>query len=91
MNTSTTIELGDTAKDTITGYEGVVIAKTLWLNGCIRLAIQPEGLTKEGKIHAIETFDAEQMKLVKAAKPRATAPKGGPKPAPERTSFGEKR
>lgn len=34
-----TVNLGDTAKDTITGLTGVVVATTLWLNGCERITL----------------------------------------------------
>lgn len=34
------IKLGDYAEDTITGYEGVVVGITNWLNGCARIGIQ---------------------------------------------------
>ena len=43
------IELGDTAKDSITGFSGVVIATTFWLHGCERLTLQPQKLDKDGK------------------------------------------
>jgi hypothetical protein len=30
------LELGASARDTITGFEGVIVSKTKWLNGCGR-------------------------------------------------------
>jgi len=42
------IQLGDVAKDSITGFEGVVTGRTEWLNGCCRWLIQPRSL-HEGK------------------------------------------
>ena len=42
------IDLGDVAKDTITGFEGVVVAQSKWLHGCVRMTLQPREL-KEGK------------------------------------------
>jgi hypothetical protein len=59
------VGLGDKAKDTVTGFTGVVVAITEWLNGCVRLTLQPEGVTKEGKTYENGTFDAHQIKLVK--------------------------
>lgn len=41
MNTKTEITLGCKAKDKITGFTGIVIAMTSWLNGCQRVTIQP--------------------------------------------------
>ena len=39
--------LGFTVKDIITGFTGVVTAKTVWLNGCIRYGVQSREL-KDG-------------------------------------------
>ncbi len=74
------IEIGDIAKDTVTGFEGTVISRTEWLNGCVRLQLKPQGI-HEGKTIESEAFDIEQLVLVKRAKSRkffrAT---GGPHP-----------
>ena len=75
------IELGDKARDTITGYTGIVIAKTLWLHGCTRLSLQCDKLTKDGGIKKPETFDAPQLVLVKSkAKKEGAHRTGGDKP-----------
>lgn len=78
------IKLGDRAKDSITGFDGVVIARTEWLNGCIRLTIQPEKIGEDGKPIEACTFDSNQIELLQqkvAARPeRATE---GPFPSPE--------
>lgn len=31
------VELGDIAKDEVSGFQGVVVAVTNWLNGCNRI------------------------------------------------------
>lgn len=78
------IELGDVAKDTITGFEGVVVARTQWLIGCDRLTLQPQKL-KDGKPLDPITFDEPQCNLVKAkAAPRGSRTTGGPRPEPVR-------
>jgi hypothetical protein len=70
------INLGDTAKDTITGYKGVVIAETNWLNGCRRLTIQSKEM-KDGRPIDTVTFDVEQLELVSKAKISISRPGGG--------------
>lgn len=60
------VELGDLARDGITGFTGVVTAITEWLNGCVRVTIQPAGL-HEGKPDDSYTFDVERVKAVKGA------------------------
>lgn len=78
------IELGDVAKDSITGFEGVVTSKTHWLHGCCRLGLQPTDLDN-GKVRECQVFDENQLILVKAKNPPAPAVKtGGPRPAPSR-------
>jgi hypothetical protein len=67
------IQLGDRVRDMVTGLEGVTTSKTEWLNGCIRWGIEYLRVTKEGaKIIERETFDEEQLEVVKVAavKPR---------------------
>jgi hypothetical protein len=61
------IELGDLAKDRITGFEGVVYGITTWLNGCQRITLAPRALGEHGRLPSTETFDIEQVELVKKA------------------------
>lgn len=74
--------LGDVVEDTVTAFRGVVVAKTRWLNGCIRITVQPQEL-KDGKPIDALGFDVEQLELVRRkaakAKPLAQAT-GGPMP-----------
>lgn len=82
-----TIELGDVAKDTITGFQGVVICDYKFLNGCRRLALQPTACDKDGKPIQDASFDIEQLVLVKKAKPRTVDPSGGSRPMPAQRSI----
>lgn len=77
------IELGDTARDTITGFTGVVVAKTKWLHGCERLTLQPQEL-KDGKPIDAHTFDVPQLALVTSQIATGTSDTGGPRPEPTR-------
>lgn len=73
--------LGDHAKDTITNFEGVVTARTEFLNGCIRYGVQSTKLNKEGIPLDLEYFDEFQLELVKTKKiPRKKKIPGGPAP-----------
>lgn len=56
------ILVGDVVRDTISGFEGVAVAKTQWLNGCVRITIQPRAL-HDGKPVDNYTFDVEQLEL----------------------------
>lgn len=78
-----TVQLGDKAKDTVTGFEGICIARTEWLNGCWRITLQSEKLTKDGAPQDGVTFDEPQLVVTKARKV-ATGPRttGGPATTP---------
>lgn len=84
------INLGDIAKDTITGFEGVVIGDTKWLHGCRRLTIQPREL-KDGKPVEAMSFDEPQMVLVQAKVAKGTSDTGGPRPEPVRVASPPRR
>lgn len=78
------INLGSIARDKITGFVGVVIAKTEWLNGCRRFTIQPQEL-KDGRPIEACSFDEQQVDEIegKPATEPAKRP-GGPFPEPAR-------
>ena len=63
------VKLGSIVTDEITGFKGTAVAKTEYLNGCIRVEVQPEGLHKEtGKPLASDWFDEQTLCAVSAAK-----------------------
>lgn len=69
----TTILLGDTARDS-------VISRHEYLNGCVRLTLQPRTL-QNGKPIEPDSFDLQQLKLVKRGRGSAMtgkSPPGGP-------------
>ncbi len=77
---------GDKVKDRITGYTGIVVATTTWINGCHRYVIQAQEL-KDGKPVDSHTFDEQELQLVQAnalnlqQKPAEPVSKtGGPTP-----------
>lgn len=57
------IENGQEVRDTITGFTGIVVATTEWLNGCRRITVQSPEL-KDGRPVDTVTFDEPQLKLV---------------------------
>lgn len=76
------VKLGDRIRDRITGFEGVAVSRTEWMNGCVRFAIQPTEL-KDGKPIGAEWFDEGQVELVVPEKKKAAKKeRGGPMPDP---------
>ena len=77
MKTDHGFNLGDEAKDTITGFGGVIVAITTWLNGCVRMTLQPREM-KDGKPIDAITFDVEQLARINAAVAVPGTRSGGP-------------
>lgn len=69
------VKLGDRVKDNITGFEGIAVARTEFLYGCVRVCVQP-GKLKDGKTIDAEWFDEQRLDVKSAAKT------GGPGPVP---------
>ena len=83
------IGLGDRVKDEISSFEGIVTARSEYLNGCVSLLVQPESLDEGKKIKGV-WFDDVQLRLVKKEViGRRTRSSGGPErstPSRERPS-----
>jgi hypothetical protein len=74
---------GDIVRDTITGFTGVMVCDSTWLNGCRRITIQPQEL-KDGRPIESCTFDVEQIEVIEDRPAKDQPPHGGPKPEPTR-------
>jgi len=84
------IQLGDVAKDKITGLIGVVVIDVKYLHGCRRLTLQPQAL-HEGKPIESSSFDEPQLELVLSAAQASTSDTGGDRPEPTRRPEGGAR
>ena len=60
------VELGDLAKDVITGFTGVVKYHTKYMHNCDAFGLQPQEL-KDGVVIKLDTFDAPGVVVVKKA------------------------
>ena len=80
------INLGDAAKDSMTGFEGIVVCESQWLHGCRRLTLQPQAL-HDGKPVESQTFDEPQVVRVEASVFQPTVNTGGPRPEPLRQGL----
>jgi hypothetical protein len=70
-------------QDKLTGFQGICVAYTRWLNGCERLTIQPEALDNM-KLLGPETFDESQCFTIKGRV--YPAAKVGPPPGGDRAN-----
>ncbi len=72
-------ELGMKLKCIVTGFEGIVIGRNEWLNGCVQYCIKPP-VDKDGKIQEGQWIDEEQLGKMKGGLCVATKQTGGPNP-----------
>jgi hypothetical protein len=77
------VPLGTRMKDTVTGFEGIAVAKIEFLNGCVQYNLKPK-LDKDGKIVEAQMFDSQQLIVVDdglaKAKKKDEKPTGGDMP-----------
>jgi len=83
------IKLGSEVKDIVSGFAGVATVRSEYLNGCVRYAVDPGGLDKDGKPKESFYFDEQQLVVVsevtettKHLQKEAPRSVGGPRPAP---------
>lgn len=81
------IKLGTIVRDKVTGFQGMAINRYQYLNGCERYCVQPTEL-KDGKPVESETFDVEQLEIVKKSKAKKPSETGGPQPEPTQRPEG---
>jgi hypothetical protein len=58
------VPLGTLMRDKVTGWEGIAIAKVVFMNGCVQYSLKPQKLDKDGKTMEAPTFDCEQLEVI---------------------------
>lgn len=54
------VHLGDTVKDDVSGFQGIVVSRLQQFRGSTRVEIQPS-ITEDGKLPKSEWFDTERI------------------------------
>ncbi len=81
------VELGKFYCDRVTGFKGMAVSKTEYLEGCERFAIQPK-VDKDGKLPQSEYFDEPRLAEIDGKSyyddslSSDQPDPGGPQPAP---------
>lgn len=57
------IELGQLAKDAVTGFEGVITGRAQYLYGCDQYCIVPR-INKDGKMGESQWFDEGRIRII---------------------------
>lgn len=63
MTSNSKPQLGDLARDNITGFQGIVTATCAFLNGCERVQLQPK-VDADGKPRDGQYFDIEHVEVI---------------------------
>ncbi len=66
-----TLKLGDEVVDSVSGFKGIAVARYEYLNGCVRIEVQPK-VNEKGEYVAACVFDLNQLQA-------GTKRLGGPK------------
>ena len=61
--TTPAFAVGDQARDPITGFEGVVVARAIYLFGCVQLCLSPK-VGEDGAYRDAHWFDEPRLDLV---------------------------
>ncbi len=57
------IRMGQKVKDIVTGFEGIVVARVEFINGCVQYAVRPK-VDDKGNMVESEYIDVDRLKLV---------------------------
>ena len=78
------VKLGDLVEDKISGFKGVAVSAHHYMQGCIRISVQP-AVDSDGKLPELQAFDEPQL-IVKSEE----YVKIDPMPSAQRTGGPEK-
>jgi len=84
------ISMGDRVRDIVTGFTGVVIGRTSYINGCEQVLVQPR-IDDNGKCPEGLWIDVDRVEVVQKAAvtiPRRSAPGGPSRVAPQDARLG---
>lgn len=90
------VRMGDKVNCEVTQVKGIVTCINIWLNGCVKIGIQPPGLTQEGKNFEEFWVPVQNVKVIKKAKVKAPQPEflqaiDTPEVPPKKTTGGPQR
>jgi hypothetical protein len=71
------IELGSNVRDRVSGFTGIAISETSYLNGCVRYGVQP-AIDKDGKMPDCVYLDLHQLEVLEGGVFPVVSNTGGP-------------
>ena len=61
------IELGDKVRCKYTGFTGIAVARTEFINGCVQFSVVPS-VGKDNKLQEDVSFDEDSLKIIQPLK-----------------------
>lgn len=58
------LKLGVLARDKVSGFEGIVMARTEWAYGCTRIGLYPRVTNEDGDVKDDQWFDERQVEQI---------------------------
>ncbi len=78
MNFECKLSNGDKVQDQVTGFEGIIIGVSRYINGCTQYGVRPR-VDKDGKMVDAEWFDEDRLEVITTqALQLESSPTGGP-------------
>jgi hypothetical protein len=74
--------LGDCVRDTISGFEGIAVARAEYLYGCVRFQVEAQRLGENGAPIESVWFDEQRLDVAGIPVPGSSDPSGGPQSPP---------
>ena len=76
MKIDNKFNLGDLLKESVTGFEGVVMCVSLYSTGCLHYGLQSKKLKDDGQVNDWQYFDQSQLSLIEEKAVTFNVPKG---------------
>lgn len=70
------IKLGDTVRCKYTGFVGIAIAKTEFINGCVQIDVTPKA-NKDNKVEETQGIDVGSLEIIDKPKKKIQKKKTG--------------
>ncbi len=71
------VKLGNMVIDTVSGFKGVAVIRSEYLQGCCRIGVQPK-IKRDGSLPDLQHFDEPQLKVSQRNVARKPRNPGGP-------------
>ena len=73
-------KLNNHVEDKVTGFSGIILARSEYSTGCLQYGVTPTDLNKDGDLKEWQWFDESRLKEINKKTIQGLKSKGGPAP-----------